>query len=59
MLEVLNLKAHMKKDGIDIRLDSNARYGDRKFDNDGRLLMHDGDYLTNLDLKRTSIGEVK
>ena len=52
-------KAHMKKDGIDIRLDSNARYGDRKFDNDGRLLMHDGDYLTNIDLKRTSIGEVK
>lgn len=52
-------KAHMKKDGIDIRLDSNARYGNRKFDNDGRLLMHDGDYLSNLDLKKTSIDEVK
>ena len=47
-------KAHMKNSGIDVRVDSEARYNDRKFDNHGRLLMHDSVYLSNLDLKSSS-----
>lgn len=47
-------KANMKNSGIDVRVDSEARYNDRKFDNHGRLLMHDGDYLSNVDLKSST-----
>jgi imidazole glycerol-phosphate synthase subunit HisF len=46
-------KAHMKSKNIDVRLDSNARYDNRTFDDDGRLLMHSGEYLSNLDLTRS------
>lgn len=46
-------KAHMKANKIDVRLDSNARYDNRTFDEDGRLIMHSGEYLSKLDLKRS------
>tara|TARA_A100000164_G_scaffold382093_1_gene438249 strand:+ start:5352 stop:6197 length:846 start_codon:yes stop_codon:yes gene_type:complete len=43
-------KAHMYQSGIDIRLDSEANYANRKFDDDGRLRMLDQRTLSNLEL---------
>ena len=48
-------KAHMIKSGIDVRLDSQAKYDSREFDEDGRLVMHTGDYLSELELKRKKL----
>lgn len=45
-------KAHMKKSGINVRLDGLVNYENRKFDKQGRLIMHSGDYLSELDLVR-------
>ena len=47
-------KAHMLRDGVDVRLDSNARYDNRSFDKFGRLLMLDS---TQLDLESAEIGD--
>ena len=48
-------KAHMIKSGIDVRLDSQAKYDSREFDEDGRLVMHTGYYLSELELKRKKL----
>ena len=44
-------KAHMKKQGVNIRMDSSLNYLDREFDDDGRLMMLDSEQLNNLELK--------
>ena len=43
-------KAYMKKSGINVRLDSLANYNNRTFDENGRLIMHSAEYLSELDL---------
>lgn len=45
-------KAHLLKDGIDVRLDSLATYQDREFDDNGRLIMLSNDRLIDIELKR-------
>ncbi len=45
-------KAHLLQAGVDVRLDSAARYDSREFDENGRLLMQDVAKLLELDLKR-------
>jgi imidazole glycerol-phosphate synthase subunit HisF len=45
-------KAHMLKSGIDVRLDSQANYEHRKFDEDGRLMMLSSDLLAAIEFKR-------
>ena len=45
-------KAYMKRSGINVRLDGLANYENRKFDENGRLIMHSGEYLSELDLVR-------
>lgn len=44
-------KAHILKSGVDIRLDSDANYADREFDEDGRLVMLSGDRLYDIEFK--------
>ena len=41
----------MKKQGVNIRMDSSLNYLDREFDDDGRLMMLDSEQLNNLELK--------
>ena len=45
-------KAHLLQSGIEIRLDSDATYRDRKFDESGRLIMLSSDRLADIELKR-------
>lgn len=45
-------KAHLLLEGIDIRLDSDAKYQGREFDESGRLVMLSGDKLSNVEFKR-------
>jgi cyclase len=45
-------KAHLLRDGVDVRLDSQARYDNREFDAKGRLLMMDMDRLLEIEFKR-------
>lgn len=45
-------KAHMLKDGIDIRLDGKANYFGRDFDESGRLMMLSSDQLYSLQFDR-------
>lgn len=45
-------KAHLFKNGIDVRLDSRARYENREFDGDGRLMMMSSDYLLDMEISR-------
>jgi len=45
-------KAHMLRAGIDVRLDSNAKYEGREFDENGRLMMLPIDKLLDLEFKR-------
>ena len=45
-------KAYMKKSGVNVRLDGLANYENRRFDKNGRLIMHSGEYLSELDLVR-------
>ena len=44
-------KAHMFKSGIDVRLDSQAKYDNREFDEDGRLLMLSAEHLAEIEFK--------
>lgn len=45
-------KAHMLKSGIDVRLDSDANYKNRMFDDDGRLMMLSADLLAKIEFIR-------
>jgi cyclase len=45
-------KAHMLKSGIDVRLDSEANYENRTFDEDGRLMMLSADLLAKIEFTR-------
>lgn len=45
-------KMHLLQSGIDIRLDSEATYKDREFDENGRLIMMSGERLANIELKK-------
>lgn len=47
-------KAHLLKSGIDIRLDSEATYEGREFDENGRLIMLPGSRLSDIEFKRGS-----
>ena len=44
-------KAHLLRAGIDIRLDSDAKYEGREFDESGRLIMMSGDKLSDIEFK--------
>jgi imidazole glycerol-phosphate synthase subunit HisF len=45
-------KAHLLRSGVDIRLDSDAKYQGREFDEYGRLIMLSGDRLSDIEFKR-------
>ena len=45
-------KAHMKKQGVNIRIDTSLNYLDREFDDDGRLMMLKSEELNNLELNK-------
>ncbi len=47
-------KAHLKAAGIDVRLDSDATYAGREFDEHGRLLMLDADRLDAIEFHAAS-----
>jgi cyclase len=49
-------KAHMLKSGIDVRLDSQAKYDNREFDEDGRLMMLSADRLADIEFQRRTAG---
>jgi cyclase len=51
-------KAHMLKSGIDVRLDSSAKYEDREFDENGRLLMISADRLAEIEFQRDGAGRL-
>lgn len=44
-------KAHMLKSGIDVRLDSQAKYNNCEFDEDGRLLMLSSEHLAEIEFQ--------
>lgn len=44
-------KAHMLKSGIDVRLDSQAKYDNREFDEDGRLIMLSAEHLAEIEFQ--------
>lgn len=45
-------KAHLLRSGVDIRLDSDAKYEGREFDGNGRLIMLSGERLSDIEFKR-------
>lgn len=45
-------KAHLLQAGIDVRLDSEATYDSREFDEQGRLIMLSSDRLSGIEFKR-------
>lgn len=45
-------KAHLLQTGVDVRLDSDAKYEGREFDENGRLIMLSGDRLSGIEFKR-------
>lgn len=45
-------KAHLLRSGVDIRLDSDATYKGRDFDESGRLVMLSGTRLSDIEFKR-------
>ena len=47
-------KAHLLKAGIDVRLDSDAKYSGREFDEGGRLAMLSGEQLSDIEYTRGS-----
>lgn len=49
-------KAHLLNSGVDIRLDSEATYEGREFDESGRLIMLSGSRLSDIEFKRGSKG---
>lgn len=44
-------KVHLLRSGVDVRLDSDARYEGRDFDEDGRLAMLPADRLSDIEFK--------
>ena len=42
----------MQRSGIDVRLDSQAKYDNREFDEDGRLVMLSADELSEIEFRR-------
>lgn len=52
-------KAHMHNSGIDVRLDSHAKYDNREFDEDGRLVMLSADNLSEVEFQRATNGGQK
>ena len=51
-------KAHMLKAGIDVRMDSQAKYENREFDENGRLMMLNADLLAEIEFQRRNFGEL-
>ena len=49
----------MHKCGVDVRLDSQAKYDDREFDEDGRLIMLSADALSEVEFQRHEAGRIK
>jgi imidazole glycerol-phosphate synthase subunit HisF len=49
-------KAHMINAGIDVRLDSQAKYDNREFDGNGRLVMLDVQRLAEIEFQRCQAG---
>ena len=47
-------KAHLLQSGVDIRLDSDAKYEGRQFDDNGRLIMLSDVQLSDIEFKRGS-----
>jgi cyclase len=45
-------KAHLLREGVDVRLDSNAKYEGREFDSAGRLMMLAADKLADIEFNR-------
>ena len=43
---------HLLQSNIDIRMDSEATYSGRKFDENGRLMMMSGDELSKVELTK-------
>ena len=52
-------KAHMVSRGIDVRLDSEAKYAGREFDETGRLLMLDAGRLAGVEFQRRGTGKAR
>ena len=52
-------KAHMVKAGIDVRLDTQAKYDNREFDGNGRLMMLDANRLAEVEFQRRQTGRLK
>lgn len=50
-------KAHLLKAGIDIRLDSQASYKNREFDENGRLVMLSADKLADVEFQRRVVNK--
>jgi cyclase len=48
-------KAHLLRAGVDVRLDSDAKYTDREFDSNGRLMMLPPDRLAEIEFKRGAV----
>lgn len=49
-------KAHMLKAGLDVRLDSQAKYENREFDENGRLMMLNDERLADIEFQRRTHG---
>lgn len=49
-------KAHMLKAGIDVRMDSEAKYASRDFDEDGRLMMLEAKQLADIEFTHRDAG---
>lgn len=49
-------KAHLLKAGVDVRLDSQAKYDGREFDENGRLRMLSAERLAEIEFQRGSAG---
>ncbi len=52
-------KAHMYKSGVDVRLDSQAKYDNREFDEDGRWVMLSAYALSEVEFQRHEGGSLK
>lgn len=51
-------KAHLLRDKVDVRLDSQARYDGREFDANGRLMMMDLNRLLEIEFKRGNANDL-
>lgn len=52
-------KAHLLNAGVDLRMDSEATYTDREFDENGRLLMLDSERLHDIEFRRRASGALR